>query len=154
MIKKRMFLLLGILMFIAAAGAQAETRFGVRAGASIDPNQFHFGGHMVSAPLLANLTFRPNLEIGVGSGITTLAANFEVAYGIPIPKRDLAFYIGAGPARNIYRIGASRVQDGSTDAGGGFNILVGIERPNGLMGEIKVGMIDSPEFKFTIGYTF
>lgn len=154
MIKKRMVLLLGMLMFFAAAGAMAETRFGVRAGAGVDPDQFHFGGHLVSEPLLANLTFRPNLEIGVGSNLTGVAANFEFAYGIPLPKRDLSLYIGAGPALNVYRFGGSDVRESDTDAGGGFNVLVGLEHDKGLMGEIKVGMIDSPEFKFTVGYTF
>jgi hypothetical protein len=154
MIKKRMVLLLGMLISFAAAGAMAETRFGVRAGAGVDPDQFHFGGHLVSEPLLANLTFRPNLEIGVGSDLTGVAANFEFAYGIPLPKRDLSLYIGAGPALNVYRFGGSDGRESDTDAGGGFNVLVGLEQNKGLMAEIKVGMIDSPEFKFTVGYTF
>ncbi|MBN2337401.1 MAG: hypothetical protein JXP48_02575 [Acidobacteria bacterium] len=149
-----MVLLMGMLLSFAAAGATAETRFGVRAGAGVDPDQFHFGGHLVSEPLLANLTFRPNLEIGVGSNVTGVAANFEFAYGIPLPKRDLSLYIGAGPALNVYRFGDSDGRDGRTDAGGGFNVLVGLEQSKGLMAEIKVGMIDSPEFKFTVGYTF
>jgi hypothetical protein len=129
----------------------AQTGFGLRAGVSADPDQFHFGAHFASDPFIDKLTFRPNLEIGVGSHVTTLAANFEFAYKIPIPKSQLSAYIGAGPALNVYRFSAPR---SNTDTGGGFNVLIGLEHRRGLFGEIKVGALDSPEFKFTIGYTF
>ncbi len=153
-IYKRMVLLMGIVMSFAVASAMGQVKFGVRAGAGVDPDQFHFGAHIVSEPLLTNLTFRPNLEIGVGSDLTSVAANFEFAYRIPIKKRDVGIYLGAGPALNVYRFGSSNERRRGTDTGGGFNVLVGLEHQGGLMGEIKVGMIDSPEFKFTVGYTF
>jgi hypothetical protein len=146
--------LIGAFLFAAASGAMAETRFGVRAGASLDPDQFHFGGHIVTDPLIERLTFRPNLEIGVGDDITAVGLNFEFAFGIPIPKDQFSLYIGAGPALNIYRFGGPQPRNGNTDAEGGFNILFGLEHGNGLMGEFKVGAIESPEFKITIGYTF
>lgn len=41
-----------------------------------------------------------------------------------------------------------------TDTAGGFNFLVGLEHKKGLFGEIKVGGIDGPDFKFTAGYAF
>jgi hypothetical protein len=40
------------------------------------------------------------------------------------------------------------------EAGGGINFLFGLEHDNGFMGEIKIGVIDSPSVKFTFGYTF
>ncbi len=135
-------------ILIASGSAMAQGLFGLRAGVSADPTQFHFGPHYVSDPLIANLTFRPNMEIGLGNDVTTAALNAEFAYGIPLSNRDATLYIGAGPALNIYR------HDSDTDAGGGFNILVGLEHENGMFGEVKVGTIDSPEFKFTVGFTF
>ena len=36
----------------------------------------------------------------------------------------------------------------------GFNLLIGIAQSKGLFSEIKIGAIDSPSFKFGIGYTF
>jgi len=154
LLNKKIVPLLGMVILFAAAGASAQVKFGLRAGASVDPDQFHFGGHMVSEPLVADLTFRPNMEIGVGSDVTGVTANLEFAYRIPIPKRQFGIYFGAGPALNIYRFGDSHRRRNDTDVGGGFNILVGLEHRKGLMGEIKVGLIDSPELKITFGYTF
>jgi hypothetical protein len=151
---KKTVLFLGMMICFAAGSAMAQMEFGMRAGVSIDPDQFHFGAHIITEPLIDKLSFRPNLEIGVGSDVTAIAANFEFAYQIPIPERDFSIYVGAGPALNIYRFGDSFPQGRDTDAGGGFNILFGLEHENGLMGEIKVGTIDSPEVKITVGYTF
>jgi hypothetical protein len=142
------FFLLVAIFCIASGNAGAQTRFGLRAGVTANPDQFHFGPHFVTDPLIGNLTFRPNLEIGVGSGVTTVAGNVEFAYGIPVAKTDASVYIGAGPALNVYHLRSD------THTGGGFNILVGVEHKNGLFGEIKVGAFDSPDFKFSVGFTF
>jgi len=141
-----------LMIFLISGSLKAQTGFGFRAGVTADPNQFHFGAHVVTDPLVGNLTFRPNLEIGVGSNATTVAANLEFAYRIPIPKSPCSAYIGAGPALDVYKFSESR--GGRTDAGGGFNALVGLEHRDGLFGELKVGALDSPSLKFTIGYTF
>ena len=140
------------LILPCSTAAVAQTGFGLRAGVSGDPNQFHFGAHFITEPLISRLSFRPNLEIGVGSNVTTVAANFEFAYRIPVPKSAVSAYIGAGPALNVYRHSGNSPDN--TDSGGGFNVLLGLEHRRGLFGEIKVGMIDSPQFKFTVGYTF
>ncbi len=145
---KRVFPVLFAIVFLASGSLMAQAGFGFRAGVTADPDQFHFGVHFVTDPLVHNLSFRPNLEIGTGSSRTSIAANLEFAYRIPIPKASFAPYIGAGPALNVYRY-----KGGGSDTGGGFNVLLGLEHKNGLFGEVKVGAIDSPEFKFTIGFT-
>ncbi len=141
-----------MIVSLASGSAIAQPGFGLRAGVTADPDQFHFGAHYVSDPLLGHLTFRPNLEIGVGNDVTAIAANFEFAYNIPIPKKDISVYIGAGPSLNVFR--RDRPEDDRTDSGGGFNMLLGMEHKKGLFGEFKVGALDSPEVKFTVGYTF
>ena len=151
---QRLLILITLWTCFVTGRAIAQPRFGLRLGAGADPDQFHFGAHLVTDPLIDRLAFRPNLEIGVGNNLTTIAANFELAYSVPLPKLDSSAYIGAGPALNIYRFGGSQNRSGETDTGGGFNILLGLEHRKGLFGELKVGAIDSPEFKFTIGYTF
>ena len=146
---RRAIPVIAAMLFAASGSLMAQTGFGFRAGASADPNQFHFGVHFVTEPVVPNLTFRPNLEVGVGSNVTTTTFNLEFAYRIPIPKASFAPYIGAGPSLNIYRFSGDR----GTSTGGGFNVLLGLEHDSGLFGEVKVGAIDSPEFKFTIGFT-
>ena len=142
-----------LLVCLLAAGfglwstpAYAQAHAGIRAGASIDPDQFFFGGHVETSPLIKNLTFRPNAEIGVGDNVTTVAFNIEFAYWIPLQNRSWKLYVGGGPAANLYSF------DGDTDMRGGFNLMVGGQHDKGLFVEFKIGLIDSPDAKFTVGY--
>ncbi|HXW03845.1 MAG TPA: hypothetical protein VD833_01330 [Vicinamibacterales bacterium] len=128
-------------------GPAAAQDFGVRAGVSVDPDQFYFGGHLETQPLVDRLRFRPNVEIGVGDDVTVVALNFEFAYFFP-SRQQWQLYAGAGPALNIFDT------DRDSDAEAGFNILVGAQHSRGLFFEFKVGTIDSPDFKFGVGYTW
>jgi hypothetical protein len=128
--------------------AAAQSRVGLRAGVSVDPDQAFFGVHFETRPLIDNLTFRPNVELGVGDDITLIALNFEFAYWIPLERTAWRLYLGGGPAVNIY----SFDDDGEVE--GGFNVLLGLQHRRGLFTELKVGAMDSPDLKFTIGYVF
>ena len=121
-----------------AAPVEAQQQLGVRAGVSVNPDQFVFGGHFDTAPLVDSLVFRPNAEIGLGNDVTTVSLNFELAYKFLRASQVWTPYVGAGPALNIYRF------SGNTDSGGGFNMLFGAEHIGGLFTEVKVGAIDSP----------
>jgi hypothetical protein len=129
------------------SGTAAAQDFGVRAGVSVDPDQFYFGGHVETAPLVDRLRFRPNVEIGVGDNATLIGFNFEFAYFFP-SKNPWNIYAGAGPALNIIDV------HDDTKTEGGFNILVGVQHSKGLFVEFKIGAIDSPDFKFGVGYTW
>ena len=52
------------LAFVHSSAAQEHV--GIRVGVSGDPDQFVFGGHIETAPLMDRLVFRPNAEIGLG----------------------------------------------------------------------------------------
>jgi hypothetical protein len=133
--------------FAAVSRVEAQG-LGVKAGVSADPDQFYGGVDYETAELLDRLRFRPGLEIGVGDDATLTTINFEFAYHIPIQKKPWNVYIGAGPALVISHA------HGDTNTGGGFNILLGLAHRRGLFTEIKVGAIDSPSFKFGVGYRF
>ena len=136
-------------VFVIGLASRVEAQgFGIRAGVSADPDQFYGGIDYETAELLDRLRFRPNLEIGVGDDATLTTVNFEFAYRIPIQKQPWSVYVGGGPALVI-----SHAHD-DTNTGGGFNILLGIAHRRGLFAEIKVGAIDSPGFKFGVGYRF
>lgn len=141
------FLLAFVVLSATPAAAQDP---GVRAGVSIDPDQFYFGGHFETGPLVDRLHFKPNLEIGFGDDIILFAANMEFVYKFPL-ERGWSIYGGLGPALNIYTY-----DDDSrdTDTEPGLNIIVGFEHSRGLMFEFKIGTIDSPDFKFGVGWTF
>jgi hypothetical protein len=141
-----------IAVLVVSAGAvrpahAQEAKAGVRAGISVNPDQFYFGGHIETSPLIDRVRFRPNVEIGVGSDGTLAAFNFEFIY--PFASRQpWHVYAGAGPALNWFR------SHGQSDSSAGFNILFGLQNTKGLFFEAKIGTFDSPDVKFGVGYTF
>jgi hypothetical protein len=148
-----------VCLFLATAPrpalAQIGAGFGVRAGVSANPDQFHFGAHYDTGPLFDRLSFRPNLEVGLGDDVTTIAANFEFAYWFPIKRKPWAVYVGGGPALIVYSFNVPVDEHGgNTDTQPGFNLLVGIAHARGFFAEAKLGLIDSPEAKFTVGYSW
>jgi hypothetical protein len=127
----------------------AAQTFGVRVGASADPDQFVIGGHYETKELVDRVTFRPNVELGLGNDVTVTTFNFELAYHFDFANRKpWNVYAGGGPALVLAD------GHGNDHAGGGFNILLGIQSHQGLFGEIKAGLLDSPDFKIVIGYVF
>ena len=142
----RLSFLLGVVL-LSSTPALAQDA-GIRGGISVDPDQFYFGGHLETAPLVDRLHFRPNLEVGFGDDLVLIAANMEFVYKFT-RSRALNLYAGAGPALNIFM-----VDEGDSDTEAGFNIIVGAETPKGLFFEFKIGAIDSPDFKFGVGYTW
>src|SRR5438093_2502687 len=151
-------LVTAVLMGSFVAGpAHAQDGFGIRAGVSARPEQFYFGGQAAIGPVVDKLWFRPNVEIGVGNNVTLIALNGEFAYWVPLRKvrrrsEPWSVYLGGGPAANIFSFGP--LGNRTTDVRPGFNFLAGIGQRKGLFSEIKIGAIDSPSFKFGIGYTF
>lgn len=139
--------LLAALTLVALPSAAAAQGPGVRAGASVDPDQFYVGGHYETRALVDRLHFKPNVEVGFGDDITTVGLNLEFVYKVPIDG-PWTLYAGGGPALNI----TSFDDDSTTD--GGVNALFGVETTTGLFFELKVGAIGSPDVKFGVGYTW
>ncbi len=136
------------MMLMAATAASAQT-FGVRAGASGDPDQFYVGAHAETRPIAERVTFRPNVEVGFGDHVTALGVNLEFVYRHDLPSSSWTLLAGGGPAANFYSFD-SRFGDDS-DFGGGLNLLLGVEHTRGVFAEVKVGLIDSPSIKFGVG---
>jgi hypothetical protein len=134
---------------LAPASASAQVDPGLRAGVSVDPDQFYVGGHLETGPLVERLVFRPNAEIGFGDDVTLVAINLEFAWKFASPRSPWNFYAGGGPAINLYQF-----EGPGDDTEAGVNLLAGIENRSGLFFEFKVGLADSPDFKFGVGFTF
>jgi hypothetical protein len=140
-----------VMVWAALAGLASPVHAqgpGVRAGVSVDPDQFYVGGHFETDELIEQLYLRPNLEVGFGDDVTTLAVNIEAVYKIPLKnRRDTSFYAGGGPAIIVYD------RDNGSDTKGGLNLLGGLEFGKFFF-EVKGGVFDSPNLKVGIGYTF
>ncbi len=106
------------------------------------------GGHYETKELVERITFRPNVELGLGNDLTVTTFNFELAYHFPENRKPWNVYAGGGPALVLAD------SHGNDHTGGGFNILLGIQSREGLFGEVKAGLLDSPDFKIVIGYVF
>jgi hypothetical protein len=144
-----------LFMLAFAAPAQAQGGVGIRVGVSSDPDQLYVGGHADIGPLEGPLWLRPNLEVGVGNDLTTVALNGELAYWIR-PRRSLwRVYIGFGPALNLYSWGDGGPHpDRDRDVEVGFNVAAGLVHRGQFFAEFKLGALDSPEAKIAVGWTF
>jgi hypothetical protein len=130
-----------------AQPASAQIRAGVRGGLSVDPDQVYVGGHIQTTPLIDQVRFRPNIEVGFGDDVTLTAFNFEFVYGFPA-RGPWHVYAGGGPSVNVFRF------DTVTNTDAGFNLLIGAENRGGLFFEGKVGVASGANAKFGVGYTF
>ncbi len=90
------FLLTMAVSPVATSPTAAQSRAGIRAGISAEPDQFYIGGHVELAEVVKQLWFRPNLEVGAGGGVTLIALNGEFAYFLPSRQQRC----GAAPRRN------------------------------------------------------
>ena len=141
-------LMLALACLLLPAGASAQVAGGVRAGASVDPDQVYIGAHFETEPLVERLVFRPNVEVGFGDDLTLAAFNFEFVWKFP-RRGEWGVYAGGGPAINLYQFEGPR-----DDAEAGFNLLAGLETRRGFFFEFKLGLSDSPDLKFGVGLTF
>lgn len=139
------FLLATLFLFAPSASAQDA---GIRGGVSVDPDQVYFGGHIETSPLVDRIHFRPNVEAGFGNDVTLIAANMEFVYKTLTNRNGWGLYAGGGPALNVYMF------DDDSNSEAGVNFLVGVYQARGLFFEFKVGAMDSPDFKFGVGWTF
>ena len=159
-----------VLVSIMAAGA-VEARdyvlgWGPRAGVTLDPEQVHVGMHFDLGDIAERVRLQPNVEVGFGDDMILVAINPEVFY-LFMPHDRWTPYAGGGLGINIRswddkvvatsnppRIG--KVDETETDIG--LNLLGGVETKisdrTKFFGEIKFGVGDSPDAKFTVGLTF
>ena len=131
-----------------ATSAQAQVGKGIQGGVSLDPDQVFFGGHVETSPLVDRLRFRPNVDIGLGDNLTSVGFNFDFTYAFT-PPRPWGLYAGAGPSVNWYDF-----DGGGSRTDGGFNFLLGAKQREGMFFEMRIGMADSPDLKFGVGFTF
>jgi opacity protein-like surface antigen len=130
--------------------------WGPRLGATMDPDQFHFGFHIDFGEFANDLRFQPNFELGIGDDLTVGALNFETMYLFDSRSR-WSPYAGGGLGVNFIGSDDRGFRDG-TDTDVGLNALGGIEKTlsdgDRFFTEVKFGVTDAPDVKFTLGWTF
>jgi hypothetical protein len=129
---------------------------GPRVGFTINPDQVHFGGQIDFGDLAGNLMMLPNLEVGFGDNLTTIAPSFELDYRFRSDWGAWTPYLGGGMGPVFY----------SAKHGGGSSSKLGIYLQFGIgkgssgsewghfFLEGKLGLADAPDGKVTVGWTF
>lgn len=129
--------------------------FGPRIGVTVNPDQFHFGGHIDFGDLVEQLMILPNIEIGVGDNVTTIAPTFELDYRFRADWGAWTPYLGGGIGPLFYS-----VKHGDSQSKLGLYMQFGIGKGSAYNSsghfflEGKVGLADAPDFKVTVGWTF
>jgi len=101
-------------------------------------SQVHFGAHAKLGELFPNVEMTPNIEMGFGDDYTIITLNGDLAYQFTeLTSAPWGLYGGGSLSLNYLD---HDLVDGNLDLG--FSAIAG------------VGILDSPDFKATIGYTF
>jgi len=145
-----------ILTLLASSAWAAKPPLGLRAGYTSwkSTKQFHFGAHARLGELFPSVHFTPNLEMGFGDNMTVIAANGDLAYSFTELVNDpLGLYAG-GSLSLIYTKPHSFESDFNLGLSGLAGVTWKFGNGNEGLAEVRFGILDSPGFKATLGYTF
>lgn len=132
--------------------------WGPRVGVTVDPDQIHFGAHVDFGNFADRVRFQPNAELGIGDDITLGALNADVHYRFRAAWDVWTPYAGGGLGLVIWSWDDDVPGRDDSDAELGASLIGGIER--GLRDgdrffiEAKLGLIDAPDLKVQVGWTF
>jgi len=128
---------------------------GPRVGLTVNPDQVHFGGHIDFGDLAENLMMLPNLEIGFGDDLTTIAPSFELDYRFRSDWGVWTPYLGGGIGPVFY---SAKHGGSASELALYLQFGIGKGRSGSQSGhffiEGKLGLVDAPDFKATVGWTF
>lgn len=117
-------------------------------------SQVHFGVHAKLGDLFPNVQLVPSLEAGFGDGLTLISANGDLTYRF---TELVAFpwELYGGGCLALQYIEQDNID---SDFQLGISGLIGLSKAlnsgNEVMVETRFGILDSPGFKLTFGYTF
>ncbi|PKK82589.1 MAG: hypothetical protein CVT49_12975 [candidate division Zixibacteria bacterium HGW-Zixibacteria-1] len=151
-------LIIGLLSCVTAFAGTRPAGFhgvGPRVGFTINPDQIHIGGHIDFGDLAENLMILPNLEVGFGENLTTVAPSFELDYRFRSDWGAWTPYLGGGVGPVFY---SAKHGGSSSELGLYMQFGIGKGSAGSQAGhffiEGKLGLVDAPDFKGTVGWTF
>lgn len=141
-----------------AANGPGLAGWGPRLGVTSDPDQIHMGLHIDVSNLASHVRFQPNIEVGFGDDMVLVSLNGDLAYRFRARWDAWGPYLGGGLAFQFWDDDRGRDRFGDSDTEVGLNLLGGIERDlsrrNRFFVELKLGLLDTPDFKATVGWIF
>jgi hypothetical protein len=151
-----------VLCLLAPLPAQAASAvvggWGPRIGVSLNPDQLVLGGQLIIGEIAPDVTFDPNLELGVGDDVTVIALNLDAHYHFAIEGSTWRPYAGGGIGINFisFDLPPPARDDSVTEIG--LNVILGAGVPtqsgNRFFAELKFGIGDIPDLKMLVGWNF
>jgi hypothetical protein len=161
MMRPRLFSL-ALLLGVPAAAPALDLKprdVHLRAGVSLDPDQFHAGLQAaIGSP--GRVAFRPSVDLGVGNGVLLVSVNGDVLYRFDQQKRIRPF-LGGGPALSLVDVtdGVGESEGLAAELSG--HVVAGLQwlpapgkRGRRYLLEARAGFGDTPDFKLTVGIAF
>ena len=150
-LRARAFAALCFVLGAGAASSAAAGGVGPRVGLTGDPDQVHVGLAVYAARLAPSLGFVPSFDFGVGNDVVLFSGNFDFKYVFAV-KSSWRPYLGGGPA--LHFLNRDNAGD---DTEVGLGVVGGMQtatRSGAFFTELRLGLADSPDFKFTVGWLF
>lgn len=145
----------------ASAGELGLRTLGLRAGISMNPDQFHGGVFADVGQIVSKVRLQPSFEFGLGNGVRLGAVNADALY--LFDSRRWRPYAGGGLGINFIDVTDGVGQGDGMDIEPVFNLVAGVEWGNPKPGsrasrryqlEARLGLGDTPDFKLSAGITF
>jgi opacity protein-like surface antigen len=132
--------------------------WGVRVGASSDPDQVYGGFHFDLGHFARDVRFRPTIELGIGDDVTLLQALAEAHY-VFSKVQVWKPYVGGGVGLSWVEIDDAppQVDDSDTDIAlmGIGGVETSLKSGARFFMELKIGFgDDDPDFKVGLGWTW
>ncbi len=139
-------------LFLTPVAHADNTRFGVRAGFGLEPDQFVIGGQAVFGRYLKIFRFAPSVDLGFGDDMTTYNVNGDFRVSLSPPGSTTALYVAGGPTISHFEF------DNGNDTEVGLSLVGGVNFPMSGSGsynaEFRYGVGDIPEVRFLFGISF
>jgi hypothetical protein len=156
-------LTLWALSFVGAREASPQgigyESFGLRAGISMNPDQFHGGVFADMGRLIDKVRLRPSFELGWGNGVFLGAANADALYFFS--PRSWRPYAGGGLGVNFIEVTNGVGEGRGLEIEPVLNLVGGVEwgkSKEGASGryllEGRLGLGETPDFKLSFGLRF
>ncbi|MBI5866840.1 MAG: hypothetical protein HZB43_00870 [candidate division Zixibacteria bacterium] len=143
---------------VAALAGSGLSAWGPRVGIAANPDQINLGAQLDFGYLASHLRFQPNFEVGAGNNRTTASFNFDLAYVFLSRRSQWRPYLGGGVGLNIIDRHYPRRYPSESDLAAGMGFIGGIEKNifagNRFFTEVRIGFINSPDLKWTVGWCF
>lgn len=145
-----------VLTSASSAWAQEGLGFrgwGLRGGATIEPDQIHGGIHIDAGRFAPRVRFQPSFEVGFGNDLIVGAVHLDAFY--TFSEESWNPYLGGGLGVALIDVDRDRRGD-DFQVEAGLNLVAGFLWGAGdrYLLEVRAGVGDIPDFKVTAGIGF